>query len=429
MMLGGNYGITIRVLNKLFVFGGMGLMIMHVFTFVLVIDKGLDPSLGKPEGILVVSSNWKNAVAQSKKNSSPDLVNLSTEQNKDTQQNIKESASSVTTSEQNNKAKAFSAFMNSEHVEVLAQNQKKNESNLPNFKKKKGNLEFVHITKTAGSAIERAAAKVGVHWGVCHLETRVKMGPGCERPDWEFRKKTGRLRTKRELFRQGIGEIELWHTPPSFFNQNPYQDSDTFTVVRNPYERIISEFYCPYFGLNSDFSSLTNSSIKDERNGLFRISEKFNVSQQLLNQSNVAQAMLYTTTKEKRKVPETPEALNDWILKKIEQRSKQRMPFRDVFMTAHMLPQHHYVFDENGNRTIDHVLKYEMLHQHFPILMDVYNQSILLPTNQKEFTNSGEDRRNRLNIEDLSPEAIGAINSFFQEDFLKLGYDMISNQT
>jgi len=139
--------------------------------------------------------------------------------------------------------------------------------------------------------------------------------------------------------------------------------------------------------------------------------------------------MLNTTTKGKRKVPETPKVLNDWILKKIEQRSKQRMPFRVVFMTAHMLPQHHYVFDENGNHTIDHVLKYEMLHQHFPILMDVYDQPILLPTNQKEFINGGEDRRNRLNMEDLSPEAIGAINTFFREDFLKLGYDMISSQT
>ena len=62
-----------------------------------------------------------------------------------------------------------------------------------------------------------------------------------------------------------------WHVPPHWLNWtdpsnttsaatttttttttsvNPYRNSKTFTIVRNPYDRIISEFYCKYFGFH-----------------------------------------------------------------------------------------------------------------------------------------------------------------------------------
>lgn len=33
-------------------------------------------------------------------------------------------------------------------------------------------LEFAHISKTGGTAIERAAAQTGIPWGICHFESR-----------------------------------------------------------------------------------------------------------------------------------------------------------------------------------------------------------------------------------------------------------------
>lgn len=107
-------------------------------------------------------------------------------------------------------------------------------------------LELVHITKTGGTVVEVAAGRVNIKWGVCHWQGFVVgYGKGCRKPDWGKPRKRHLLRNNTPIpnFRG-----ERWHTPPSWFVYNPYIGSATFTIVRNPYERIVSEFYCPYFG-------------------------------------------------------------------------------------------------------------------------------------------------------------------------------------
>lgn len=38
-----------------------------------------------------------------------------------------------------------------------------------------------------------------------------------------------------------------WHEPIIFLNENPYEsNSKLFTMVRNPYDRIVSECLCKY---------------------------------------------------------------------------------------------------------------------------------------------------------------------------------------
>ena len=92
-------------------------------------------------------------------------------------------------------------------------------------------IDFIHITKTAGTSIEK--------WG---LQNNIK---------WSYEKK--------EIFDKGEyyiiwgsedNYLEPWHIPPKCFVKNenyPYKNT-TFTVVRNPYTRIISEYYCPWIG-------------------------------------------------------------------------------------------------------------------------------------------------------------------------------------
>ena len=85
-------------------------------------------------------------------------------------------------------------------------------------------IEFIHITKTGGTSIE--------NWGI---DNNIK---------WSYKKKE-----YFESFQVSKFNIKSkWHIPPQFFIDNPYKNKKTFTIVRNPYNRLISEFYCNFDG-------------------------------------------------------------------------------------------------------------------------------------------------------------------------------------
>ena len=95
---------------------------------------------------------------------------------------------------------------------------------------------FVHITKTGGSSIETAFAAAGVKVGRPYFLSLL-------RPKGKIRWLQKLLDPRANLSDVGynIGELRCldapWHQPPldDFVPQS-------FTVVRNPYERLISEF-------------------------------------------------------------------------------------------------------------------------------------------------------------------------------------------
>jgi hypothetical protein len=83
-------------------------------------------------------------------------------------------------------------------------------------------LKFIHITKTAGTSIEKYGLQHGLAWGRHHAEYG---------------------RWHRHRFYRAI-----WHT---LFTLQPKEFKDRFDwfmVVRNPYDRIVSEYYCAYAG-------------------------------------------------------------------------------------------------------------------------------------------------------------------------------------
>lgn len=69
-------------------------------------------------------------------------------------------------------------------------------------------LKFIHITKTAGTTLEDEAQACGIHWGRFHTEY-----------GWWH---------------------EIFPNKPGILKER----YDWFTVVRNPYSRLISEFHC-----------------------------------------------------------------------------------------------------------------------------------------------------------------------------------------
>ena len=155
-------------------------------------------------------------------------------------------------------------------------------------------LKFIHITKTSGTYIENIALKKNIYWG---------------RHDYLL--KNSKLPINYNT--------AYWHIPLPMYPKYPYpNDIKLFTVVRNPYDRIISECFCKWGG---------------------KYCNKLN----------------------------TQEDLNNYIF---EQVSKAEDPF-----FFHFFPQYRYTH-HNNKCLVDYILKYENIEIEFNNLMNLYNIDI-----------------------------------------------------
>ena len=202
-------------------------------------------------------------------------------------------------------------------------------------------LEFVHITKTGGTAIESIAAASGLQWGACQWRPEL---PTCN----------GLPAHIREKRRTG----GFWHDPLTH-----YDCHNLFTIVRNPYTRMLSEFYCPWTG--------------------------------------------YTGAKISARV------LNEWTQALI-----QRVSTGESGNTFHAIPQYKYVYDLQNNQRVRHVLKFETLERDFNTLMQFYNMSLRLPRDKINQSH----RKRTLTVADFSKTTLQAINEVYAKDFEQFQY-------
>lgn len=237
-------------------------------------------------------------------------------------------------------------------------------------------LELVHITKTGGSAIEMGAAASGMRWGACHYAELPHLG--CTQPpDWEFP-----LALSVPDHLKSKTHCEPWHSPPHWLEPNP-QPKDSFVnfvVVRDPYQRALSEFYCSAFGVFG--------------------------GQNITDESGAAYDEIF------------PHTFGLWIAEKLHEET-------DYF--GHLLPQHYYVFDFNtGERMVDHVLRYETLDDEFNMLMFLYGLNVKLPDkNVSQSSTFVVKKSSRITMSDMSSDTIKLINDHFRLDFELFGYTMI----
>jgi hypothetical protein len=166
-----------------------------------------------------------------------------------------------------------------------------------------------------------------------------------------------------------------WHCAPMQFKsgKNKYEGVDTFTVVRDPYTRIISEYY--YFWA--------------KKGGLQR-------------QRNVTVGDV-----------NDPDFMNKWIIDAAETAMKEGECYG-----GHCVPLHKHLFF-NGTQVVTHVLKMEELTEEFPRLMEQYKLPVKL-----EHHNSRKASAS-LGVKDLSNEAIMKINEWAGPDFDLFGYDKL----
>lgn len=247
-------------------------------------------------------------------------------------------------------------------------------------------LEFLHIPKAAGTAVEQAGAKEGYVWGVCkfNLYNQILYCPPLHVNKTCEASFPGPKRMQDGSF---------WHLPmdvikPSWkslynsmteenFKAGEHQKKPVFfVVVRNPYERMISEYY---YGCK----------VRNDR-------------RPYCLQNN-------------RNRPEIVNRILDLQL------SGPNGRFRGHH--THYIPQHDYVFDKTGKRIVKHVLHFENLTSEFNALMKEYSLNISLPEKERKYTKWYGDNLSAL---DLNSTTVRRIEELYGKDFELGNYSMIS---
>lgn len=196
-------------------------------------------------------------------------------------------------------------------------------------------LEFVHITKTGGTAIEFGAAQVGIAWGACQW-IRPEFCNGAPKPNKMY------------------NGIVQWHDP-----RTTYDCPNLVAVVRNPYERVLSEYV---------YASKRKEYGHDGKNVVY---------------------------------------LNEWVLQSLM--SVEKLGHIYDF---HLQRQSDYI--ENMN--ISHILKYETLDVDFQKLMKLYRLNVNI-TKRKNVGIA------KLDISQLNSTAIKKIEEVYKKDFELFGYN------
>lgn len=223
-------------------------------------------------------------------------------------------------------------------------------------------LKFIHVTKCAGTSIESLRNDWGRHDDMLKMVLKKKFPPN----------------------------VEWWHVPPKWAGFNEInklkKDYDLFTVVRNPYSRVISEYYCQWGG----------PKIKADDEIQF----------------------------------------NSWISDKLE----EILALIDMGerIHGHWCPQYLYVEDDNNELIMDinnNVLKFESLANDFDKLVakygSEYNQLSLL---KKEYTSNNDSKliekrineckfEKKFNINNLNKRNRKLILKLYKKDFVLFNYD------
>ena len=245
-------------------------------------------------------------------------------------------------------------------------------------------LEFVHIPKTGGTIIESTAALAGIRWSICHIAP-----PSVVQRISDHITQCPGLAPWADLYGSPIHGCPLWHLPPHYFQlprfpHNPYNNAKLFAVVRNPFDRLVSEYF--YSAQYSSTQNITTS----------------------VSHFNAWVRFFLSRTKEATKGDIANNITGD----------------HKYFLNAgHFIPQYDFVF-HGDQQVIHHVLKFEQLHDDFHDLMALYHLNLTLPSKQD---NHVRKATKTLGVKDLTPDLILMIEEVYANDFREFGYALFSS--
>ena len=232
-------------------------------------------------------------------------------------------------------------------------------------------LNFVHIPKAGGTSIFMVAAANGLSWGDCLFPSH-------------WRHKNCPNTTNVGTWPDHPYQAPWWHTPPQNLptDKNPYQNHDTYAVVRNPYDRAVSEYYyyCSFH------------------------------HRQCFGQDNA----------------DTPDRMNRMLQRFLWAALRAPANSTDYYQAfGHWIPQYDYVYNQQGERLIQHVLHNEHLNEDFPALLRAYGLNFTLP---QQRSRSRHNLGAKLSTADLTDKTMKLIDLLFEQDFALGNYEMLTGK-
>ena len=240
----------------------------------------------------------------------------------------------------------------------------------------------MHIPKTAGTSIEDAAISIGIKWGRFMFKNNIKS-------------------YNKYLFKDimDIYSYAPWHIPLplmiEYFNiTNPSNipkefdltKVDYFTVIRNPFTKLLSE----YRYILSNIAAQKNvKSIFNE----WEINENGNCSIKLLNY---------------------------WMHKFLIYHRNYTV--NKCWMGCHFMPQWRFIYDENGEKIVEHVIRFENLYNEFDDIKGKYYGLYENITIKGYYQNTHNHCIN-MSIVDFDAKVVDLIQQIYRLDFLALRYD------
>jgi hypothetical protein len=105
--------------------------------------------------------------------------------------------------------------------------------------------------------------------------------------------------------------------------------------------------------------------------------------------------------------------MNEWLQNKLSHKdySKAATYLQD---NGHFTPQYSFLVTKQGVRMVDYVLNMDDLPEQFKALMDAYSLNIFM---EGKKMNVARNSTTHLEIKDLAPVTVKAIQKVFQNDF------------